>query len=216
LAASLFLSNSFELKTVIPRRIAPCAPQRPSSRGALRRHCCRGPRRPAARERRGEGIRASFLFDSKRNRRRKAFFFFLSFESRGRGREDENQAAARKRSIISSLAVGLSSTPLWPRLKRKESKKLEKEWQAKKGKKAASERREKVEKLTPFERKVLLFFFFSLNSLSLRRFPFPAICRRLPSGSRLPQGRPCSASTTRRSPRTSSGCFGCVSGSFFR
>lgn len=128
-------------------------------------------------------------------------------------REDGNQAAARKRSIIFhyELCCGLSSKPLWPRLKRKKVKKQEKSFSASSG------------RFFPFLSFCLLErrrahscsreslpLFFSIHSFSLRRSPFQAICRGLPSGSRLPQGRPCSAWTTRRSPRTSSGCFGCV------
>jgi len=132
------LSNSFELKTVIPRRIAPCAQQRPSSRGALRRRCCRGPRRPAARERGEEGIRASFLFDGSKRIRRRKLFFFPSLRERKAERDErgrKNQAAARKRSIIFhyELCCGLSFKPLWPRLKRKKVKKQEKSFSASSG-----------------------------------------------------------------------------------
>ena len=151
-----FVSLSLELldfETIIPPRIAPCAPQRPSSQGVLRRRRCRGPRKPAAREREEEEIRApSFLLHSndglRRNRRRKLFFFSSPPQGLREQRERERDTKIKRqrgsdpsfslRALLRSLCTPMSLTTIDKKERRRARKK-----------RVASKKREKSEQSSP-------------------------------------------------------------------
>ena len=179
-----FVSLSLELldfETIIPPRIAPCAPQRPSSQGVLRRRRCRGPRKPAAREREEEEIRApSFLLHSndglRRNRRRKLFFFFFPSTGTTRAeRERERDTKIKRqrgsdpsfslRALLRSLCTPMSLTTIDKKERRRARKK--RVASKKRAKSEQSSPRKKVERrnsLSLVSRERLLSFILSLST----------------------------------------------------